>query len=325
MSKLQHKIRHWKPVDRIIAKSKRTSLPGFHKVPIYDVAKFFAIEMQKDGLAERAASVSFNFLMAIPPTFMFIFTLLPLIPLNNIEPTLYSVLRDMSPNQNSYNIIHGVIYDFLHTQRYGLLSFTFVLTFFFSSNGMLGIMRTFNQVYKGNKKRSFFHRRWVAIKLTSLLILLFIVSMTLIIAQNALFNVLFTFLHIQKTALTLFIINAARWVIIIFLFFTIFSLVYTYGPALDQRWRFITAGSTLATILTILTSFGFSFYVNNLSRYNKIYGSLGTLIILMIWIFLNALILLIGYELNACINIAKEDAEERAKNTISEEEMQGFA
>ncbi len=324
MTKVERIILSWKPVKFLTEKSKRIILPGFEKIPLYDVVVFFVKEISIDRLNDRAAAVSFNFLLAIPPTFIFLFTLLPYVPLRGLEEAMYALIHDLTPNKNTFEIVRGVIYDFLHTHRNGLLSFAFLLGFFYSSNAVLGIMRSFDKIYPNFRKRNMFQRRWVAIRITTLLILLVIISASLIIGQNAVFDYIFTWLGIQNIWLKFFV-SLVRWLIIVLLFFSIISLIYTYGPATKKRWKFISAGATLATILFILTSLGFSYYVKNFSRYNQIYGSIGSIIVLMLWIYFNSLILLIGFELNASIETIKEIAKEREEQDKVEEEMQGTA
>jgi membrane protein len=305
MTKLESIILKWKPIRFISEKSKRLILPGFEGVPLYNVVIFFFREIQKDRLTDRAAAISFNFLLAFPPTFIFLFTLLPYIPLSNIESTIYQLLRDLAPNRNTYKILRGIIYDFLHTQRTGLLSFAFLLGMFYSSNAVLGIMHSFDKMHTTFRRRNIFQRRWTAIKLNLLLMLVVIVSVCLIITQNFVFSFIFSKLGVTNELIKSFV-SLVRWIIIVLLFFTIISCIYTYGPAKYKRWKFITAGSTFATILIILTTLGFSYYVNHFSRYNKIYGSIGSIIVLMLWIYVNSLVLLIGFELNASIEVSKE-------------------
>jgi membrane protein len=325
MSKVGDYILNIGWVKRSINKSKKLCLPGFEGLPLYDVLVFFFKEIKDAQLNDRAASISFFFLLAIPPTCIFLFTLLPYIPLKDLENTLYILVGDLTPNQNTYNIVHNIIYDFLHTQRTGLLSFSFLLAVLYSSSAVLGILRSFNKFHPKFKKRGFFKRRWTALKINCLLILLLILSVVLMVAQSSVFTNLLATLHITEGGAKFFV-DLVRWVIIILLFFTVISLIYTYGPAIEERWKFITAGSTLATALTILSTLGFSYYVNNFSNYNQIYGSIGSIIVLMVWIYINSFVLLIGFELNASIELLRQEALARKeKDEHDEEEVKGFA
>lgn len=312
MNRLARHISELSVTQWLLTKSKSLILPGFEGLPFYDVMSFFFKEVARGRLSDRAASISFFFLLAIPPTCIFLFTLLPYIPLDNIENTLYMLVASIAPNQNTYRIVHGIIYDFIHTQRTGLLSFAFLLAIFYSSTAVLGILRSFNKNHPAFRKRNMFQLRWMAIKLNSLLISLLLVSVCLLVAQSTLFGKLLTSLHVTDAVARFFIV-LIRWVIIILLFFTIISIIYTLGPAIKNRWKFISAGSTLATALIILSTLGFSYYVNNFSSYNRIYGSIGSIIVLMTWIYINSFVLLIGFELNASIDMIRQESEARAE------------
>lgn len=312
-------------VKKAINRSKKLVLPGFEGLPLYDVLTFFFKEIKDAQLNDRAASISFFFLLALPPTCIFLFTLLPYIPLKDLENTIYILVGDLTPSQNTYNIVHNVIYDFLHTQRTGLLSFSFLLAVLYSSSAVLALLRSFNKYHPAFQKRSFFKRRWTALKINCLLVLLLILSVVLMVAQSSIFTNLLNTLHVNSSAAKFFI-DVVRWFIIILLFFTVISLIYTYGPAIEERWKFITAGSTLATALIILSTLGFSIYVNNFSNYNRIYGSIGSIIVLMVWIYINSFVLLIGFELNASIELLRQEASARKeKDEHDEEEIKGFA
>lgn len=310
-------------VKRTVSKSRRLVLPGFEGLPLYDVLAFFFKEIQKRQLNDRAGSISFFFLLALPPSCIFLFTLLPYIPLENLEFTVYTLVRDLVPNRNTYQIVHGVIYDFLHTQRTGLLSFSFVLAIFYSSTAVLGILRSFYKQHPSFRRRNFIQLRWMAIKLNCLLILLLITAVCLMVAQSTLLHHLLAPFHLGRPTIRL-LIGIVRWIIIFLMFFTVISLIYTLGPSMHKRWKFLSAGSTMATFLIILTTVGFSYYVNHFSSYNRIYGSIGSVLVLMVWIYINSFVLLIGFELNASINMIRQEAEARAeKEERFEEEVKG--
>ncbi len=297
-------------VRTLIAVSKRLVLPGFEGLPLYDVVKFFLKETKSKSLGDRAAAISFNFLLAIPPFFIFIFTLVPFIPMRHIEPALYRLVEDVTPNYNTYMIIRNMIHDFLYTNRTGLLSISFLTGFFYSSNGLMGIMRSFNKTQPGFKQRKWWQTRLLALQLTAILVLLLLLTLILIVAQGTVQRYLFNLLNIHNHFIRSSI-DAVRWLLIVLLFFAMLAVIYRFAPATTKRWKFINAGSTFATVLMILLTLGFSFFVNNFANYNKIYGSIGTILILMLFLYFNSFILLIGFELNASIRTLKEIAAER--------------
>lgn len=287
-------------------RTKTLILPGFEGIPLYDVLKHFGQETKSRGLGDRARAISFNFLLAIPPFFIFLFTLVPYIPVQNIEPTLYDLAEDLTPNYNTYMIVRGMIHDFLYTHRNGLLSIAFLMGFFYSSNGVMGILRSFSKIQgAGFRKRKWWQNRLIALQLTAILVLLLLITVALIIAQGATLRWLFNIIGIHSTLLRN-VIDIARWVLIIMLFYSVNAVLYRIGAATTTRWKFITAGAAVATICMILVTVGFSWFVNNFGNYNKIYGSIGTILVLMLWVFFNSFILLVGFELNASIRTVSD-------------------
>ncbi|WP_436488300.1 YihY/virulence factor BrkB family protein [Chitinophaga sp. ARDCPP14] len=305
-----------KPYRRLVARTKTLILPGFEGIPLYDVLKHFGQETKSRGLGDRARAISFNFLLAIPPFFIFLFTLVPYIPVQNIEPTLYDLAEDLTPNYNTYMIVRGMIHDFLYTHRNGLLSIAFLMGFFYSSNGVMGILRSFSKIQgAGFRKRKWWQNRLIALQLTAILVFLLLITVALIIAQGATLRWLFNIIGIHSTLLRN-VIDIARWVLIIMLFYSVNAVLYRIGAATTTRWKFITAGAAVATICMILVTIGFSWFVNNFGNYNKIYGSIGTILVLMLWVFFNSFILLVGFELNASIRTISDARKETKKTSL---------
>ena len=294
-------ILHSRPYRRLVNRTKALILPGFEGLPLYDVLKHFGQETRNRELGDRARAISFNFLLAIPPFFIFLFTLVPFVPLRNIEATLYDLAQDLTPNYNTYMIVRGMIHDFLYTHRNGLLSIAFVMAFFYSSNGVMGILRSFGKIQgAGFRKRKWWQNRLIALQLTAILVFLLLITVALIVAQGATLRWIFNLINVKSTLLRN-LIDIARWVLIVMLFYSVNAVLYRIGAATTRKWKFITAGATVATVCMILVTLGFSWFVNNFGNYNKIYGSIGTILVLMLWIFFNSFILLVGFELNASI------------------------
>lgn len=311
-----------RPVQWLTQKSKSLVLPGFEGAPLYDVIVFFLKETAKESLVERAAAISFNFLLAIPPFFIFLFTLVPFIPLQNVEPTLYDLAQTITPNYNSYIIVRDMIHDFLYTQRNTLLSFAFILSFYYSSNGVMGMLRSFDKLLPGFHQRTWWQTRLTALKLTIFLVFLLLATVVLIIMQGTLLASILAYIGIEDVY-SQFLLQVVRWTLIVLLFFAIISVIYKFGPAVQKKWKFISAGSTFATIAMIAVTLGFSYWVTNFARYNQIYGSIGTILVLMLVVYFNSFILLIGFELNTSISTLREIAE--ARNKKESPELQGLS
>ena len=199
-----------------------------------------------------------------------------------------------------------------------MLSFASILTLFFSIQGVVSMILSFNKSHSIYNKRNFFSLRWLALKLTVVLFFLFIFSVALLIVGNQLINIIVSQLNIASS-ITVFLLNALRYVIVLLLYFLSISIIYYYGPATKKKFRFISVGSTLATIASIAASILFSYYVSGLDRYNSIYGFFGSIIMFMSWMYINSFVLLVGFELNASIYYhknLKHKLEEQEEETL---------
>ena len=311
MTKLERIILNFSVIRFLKDKSKHIVLPGFDGVPLYDVIVFFFSQVRRVGLNQRAEAVAFNFLMAVPAGTIFLCTLIPYLPVSKqVTDELLVLTKDIFRSGDTYVLVSNFLRDFLMTPRSGLLSIGFILAVYYASNAMIGIMYSFNKSLLSVSKRNFFQARWMAIKLTTVLILLIIATIILLITQGKIANMLFEWLDI-KNHVVIFLILSIRWVVIGALFFYSVAITYKYAPAVHKRWRLSSPGAIFATLLIIITNFAFSFWVNHFSNYNKVYGSIGTILIIMLLIYINSLLLLIGYELNVSIHSLKAMADER--------------
>lgn len=309
-TRLINKIIHSGPSRFLVEKSKHIVLPGFNGVPLYSVIEFFIQQVKTVGMKDRAAAIAFNFVMAIPPSIIFLFTLLPYLPVSKqLENALYSLIRDIIPGQNHNSPLINFLHDFIRKPRTGLLSLGFILSLYFSSNAILGIMRSFNKSFPGSKKRTGLQNRGVALRLTMILFMLVFVSALLLIARGAVLD----YFGINNREIKN-VINGARWIIVILLFFGCISYIYRFAPSVRKKWKLINPGSILATVLMILCTYLFSYWVNHFANYNQFYGSISTILILMAMIYFNSLVLLIGFELNVSITSLQINTEDRKED-----------
>jgi membrane protein len=290
---------------------KKITLPGFDKVPVYQVIQFLIKETNKDQIPTRARSMAYSFFLAFFPGIIFLLTLLPYIPLDTFQAEFLRILNEVVPDQVANEFIASTVDDLLNKPRQGLLSLGAFLTLYFSIQGVVSMIMSFNKTYSIYTQRNVFQLYWVAFKLTFILFILFIISITLIIVGGYMINIFIDAFDI-KNSLTVFSLNLLRYLIIVSLFFLSISFIYYYGPSTKKRFRFISPGSTFATIASILASIVFSEYVSSIDRYDNIYGIFGSIIIFLVWLYLNAFVILIGFELNASIyyNRAISDQEE---------------
>lgn len=308
-TQLKRKLLVWGPVSFVIRKSKKIILPGFQGIPLFDVTRFFFLQARKTGFTERASAISFNGIMTIPPAVIFLFTLTPYLPISQeFIDQLFSLIRDVMPGERNNGELIRFLSDILNKPRTGLLSTGFLLALFFSSNAVMGIMQSFDRNYIGFTKRKGLQERWVALRLTLILFVLLFITLLALIMQGSVLR----WLGVTNTTL-IFVINNLRWVVIVLMFFFFTSFIYRYAPAVHKRWKLINPGSLVATLLMILFTAGFSYYVSNFSNYNELYGSISAVLILMLLIYFDSLVLLIGFELNVSINSLKHEVDERNK------------
>jgi len=292
-------------VKRLLALLRRSTqtitLPLFDGLSLYDVAIFFWKGIYQGAVTSRAASISFSFFLALFPGVIFVFTLIPFIPIDGFQHELFRLLRDVLP-PNSFDAAYSTITDILTIKRGDLLGITVTAALFFATNGTLALIGNFGQTIHHLNVRGFWSQYLAAFWLTLALALLLIGG----IAVLALGEVWIPTLIPGESGL--WIAALARWVVLLGLVLFAISLLFYYGPMRSAPWRFISPGALLATVLVWLTSYLFGIYVTDFSRYNQLYGSIGTLIIIQLWIYVNAIGLIIGFELNASMARAKKDA-----------------
>lgn len=316
MIKLQRIILESPPIKPIILWSKRILLPGFEKIPLYDVVTFFLKQTQQIGLNERAASISFNFLMAVPPLLIFLFTLLSYIPgSKSLYTEILVLLNNIIPDDTTYQMIKKVMDDFFAGGT-GTLSFGLLLAIYFSSNATLTIMRTFRKsmLHIEVEDRNFIQVRWSAIRLTAIIILLLLATILIMLTQTVLLKWVTDQLNIEDQWSDL-LFNIGHFAVTFLLIFLAIGLIYKYAPHVQKKWKIRSPGAILATVLIMAFTYLFSYWVNNIASYNKVYGSLGSILILMFLVFVNSLVLLIGFELNVSINSLKRLSEKRNQTT----------
>ncbi|HVX51420.1 MAG TPA: YihY/virulence factor BrkB family protein [Chitinophagaceae bacterium] len=305
MTRLETILVKSRPVTWIREWSKRKTLPGLYGLPIYDVWKFFFKQVKNIGLNERAATISFNMVMAIPAATIFLFTLLPYLPISKeIYKQLFSIVRDISPNDQTRKFIIGFLNDFFNSPKRGLLSIGFVLALFYSSNAMMGIIRTFDRSIVEKHRSNFLFKRMRAVALILITIIIIIATALISAGQGELFIFILKSLKI-KNAHTKNLIQGLRWIIIVLLFLYSIAFIYKYAPSVKKRWRLLSTGAVFATILITVTTWLFAVWAQNFSNYNRFYGSIGTVLMIMMLIFVNSFILLIGFELNITIHALK--------------------
>jgi len=269
-------------------------LPGFDRQSLLFVLRHLVSGVQKSSLTNRAYAVAFNFLLGFFPALIFFFTLLPYLPVEGSQEQLLVYLGHLLPS-GAYQLMEETINDLLNTKRGNLLSIGFISTLFFATRGINTLITTFDESAYIVGKRNFLKQRLVSFILLIILSLLLMTSVTLIIFGRAFLEYLGDTGYFVSN-FNLIAAQGLNWFVITSLIYISISFIYWLGPTGISRWKFFSAGSSFTTGLLILTTLGFAFYVNNFSQYNKLFGSIGTIIVIMIWTYLVSLVLLLGFE-----------------------------
>ncbi len=292
-----------KKLDQIVLKAKKITVPFFDGLPLYDVARFFWKGIYDGAITTRASAIAFNFILAMFPAIIFLFTLIPYIPIDNFQNQLMDLIQSVMPDK-AFLAIQGTIQDIIILPRGSLLSFGFLAAFIFSTNGLVSIIVAFNATIHAIETRNIISLYLTAFGLSLILTLLTTLSVAMITVSTRVMDFLLV-KQIIRLDYIYYLVVGGKWLIILLLFFFAFAFLFYFAPARKMRFRFISAGGTFATALSILISVGFSFYINNFGKYNILYGSIGTLVVVMLYFYFMALILLIGFELNASIRSAR--------------------
>lgn len=297
IEKIKDKLEHYR--KRLESVLRLIVIPGFGGVPLYDVLVYFIRGFTQVNLIDRAAAVAFNVFLALFPTILFLFTLIPYFPLQGVTTSVLEALHDILP-PGTYDSVSSTINEIMSIEHGGLMSIGLLLAFYFSTSAVSSFFRGFNMGDKEFGQVSFFKEQIYSILVMLMFVVLLLLSLVLMTLGQKLLPILFTKIHLYK-GITVFMINLVRWLIVIFALIVAMSLLYYFGNPRSKKFKLFTPGSLLFTGLFIVGTILFNFYISNISTYNLLYGSIGGLIIFVIWIYFNCILVLIGYELNKSI------------------------
>jgi membrane protein len=282
--------------DNTYLKDKKTSLSA--------ILQILLRKIRKDELDARANAVAFNLTLSVFPAIIFLFTLIPYFPIPNLDKLIMDFLGQVLP-YGIYEEASTTIHDIVSRPRANLLSLGFFLTLYVATNGMIALMDAFNRSYRTGEKRSFIKKRLIAVALTFIVAFVLFIAIILLITGNLVLKWLMEY-KLLTDDLSYYSISFLQYFVVFFVFFVAISCIYYLAPAISKRWTFFSVGSIVAAILCITVTHLFSFYISNFASYNRLYGSIGTFIGLMIWFYLLSFILILGFEINASIDEARQ-------------------
>ncbi len=257
----------------------------------------------------RAAAVAFNFTLAVFPTIIFLFTLIPYIPIHHLDLQIMDFMENVMP-RGLFIEAQATILDIISKKRGNVLSLGFLFAIYASTSGMMALMNTFNLTYRTSENRGFVKQRLVGLMLNFLLTFILFIAIVILIVGRQVIDISLERGWLNED-INYFALQIIRYFVVFAVLFITVSIIYYVAPSIHKRWTFFNSGSITASILIILSTNLFSYYLSNFATYNKLYGSIGTIIALMLWLYLIALILIIGFEINVSMDHAK------AKNNFS--------
>ena len=287
------------PVVNILVKlGKKIKIPGLQGMSLYDVIEMYIIGIVKGALTTRAGGIAFSFFMAIFPFMLFILSLIPYIPIEGFQDNLFWLIQEMLPPK-TFEAVDLVLKDIINNQYSGLLSFGFLASIFLMTNGVNAIFGGFEYSYHVTEMRSVFLAYIVSLGVSLLMSFFLIITVVAIIFYQLSLIRIGNISWLDTSDLDLF--YWGRALLFLIMIFTIVSLLFRFGTKQGKDVKFFSAGAILTTLLSLFSFYLFGIYVVKFATYNELYGSIGTLLILMLFVWLNAIILLLGFELNASI------------------------
>ncbi len=312
------KVRYSKVFNQI-----RSFLQGIYlwdaTVSLYWVLKILISKIIKIDIDQRASSVAFSFVLAVFPSIIFVFTLIPYIPVAHLDVQIMHILAEIMPKE-LYKVASITIQEIVSKPRVDILSIGFLIALYASTSGMMSLMRAFNMTHKTTESRSFLRARMVAFFLTLLLAFVLVIAILTLIIGRIVADIMLDE-GLLSANITYYTLNFTTYFVIFLLFLISVSIIYYFAPATQKKWKFFNVGSITSSFLIILITNVFSYYLSNFASYNKLYGSIGTLIALMIWLYLIALVLILGFDINASLREAKRLNTQKTSASQTETEV----
>ncbi|GAB4395366.1 MAG: YihY/virulence factor BrkB family protein [Microscillaceae bacterium] len=318
MASWLQKLLDWKTYQSTLHRLRKTKIQR-RSVPLLKVGQVLYAKLVHTNVHQQASAIAFSFTLSLFPTILFLFSLIPFVAGTMAMPDLVAqVLALMSQviPEGIFEFVAPTIADILQNPRVDLLSFGFLFAIYAATSGVVDLMHTFNANFAYSEKRSFFKKRLIAVGLTFLFAFLLVFAVAIIPVAELAFHFLQKYRLLGEQTLY-YLFGIFRYALAFLVFYVGISYIYYIAPAVRRQWRFFSLGSSLAALFVIISTKGFSYYLSNFATYNKLYGSIGTLIALMIWLYLLAWILLLGFALNASIAEAKMAHEKEIKQRLN--------
>jgi len=286
---------------------------------LYDLGRIFLIQLQKDDILERAGSMAFSYTIALFPMILFLLNLIPY--LQDIFPyiTTQNILtftQEILPEE-IYSQSEATIMDIVSKPRQSLLSLGFFFALFASTQGVVSMMNSFNSVYQTKENRGFFQSRGIAISIVFILALTVITASLVMILGEIIIRRLDE-MQVFNSGFMIFLFSSLKFIILLFMFYITTAFIFRFAPAVHDKWKFFSMGAKLAGLLTTFGFYGFTFYLNNFASYNRLYGSIGTLIGLMLWLLITSIIIIVCFEVNVSLDLVEENKKRKRSTEVED-------
>ncbi|OMP32759.1 YihY/virulence factor BrkB family protein [Mangrovimonas sp. DI 80] len=307
---LEEKLESIPVISTFMRLLKKIQLPALEGLTLYDLLKLYITGIVKGAVTSRASAIAFSFFTAIFPFLLFILILIPHIPIDGFREEFLMFLESFLPPKTSDFFFANIFGNIENNERGGLLSSVFLLSIMLMANGVSAVFSGFESSYHEQLTRSVFRQYLLAVGVALILALLLIITVAIFgYFEIYIIQPLLDSLHQQGLApkesnVTWLIV--AKYVFFVLMVYIATAVLYYFGTKEGKSSKFFSVGALLTTLLIILNSYFFGIYIENFSQYNELYGSIGALLILLFYLWLNSNILLLGYELNATINRLKK-------------------
>ncbi len=303
LKRLKRKLLFARVNRRLIGWAKRIVPPGFEGFNLYQISRFFFSALAEGDLVTRASAISFKLFVAFFPAVIVLLTLIPFIPIEDFQEKLLGSFEEMLPGE-VYRFIETTLHDLLVKKHGTLLSISFLVGVFVASNSIDAILRGFSGSTNLTTWHSPIKQRLLSLGLLLALPLLIVLSIPVLALGGTAIRTL-NDLGVFTSDLQVFALFTAKWLVSILLVLTFVSLLYSAGDPTTSRFRIVTPGALLAVILILVVSQALGFVFSHITDYNALYGSIGAILAVQLWIYVNMIVLLIGYELNTSIMRAR--------------------
>lgn len=288
-------------INSIVEYTKKINLPGIEGFSFYDLMETYIVGIAKGTFSSRAGAIAFSFFMALFPFILFVLNLIPYVRIENFQQEFLMLIDEMLPPQTA-QFFNPIMLDIAANPRGSLLSFTLILAIFLMSNGVNAIFSGFEYSFYVRKKRSIIRQYLIAVLVSIFLALvLFVAVIALLIGQYIILNLNEEARLLDNIAW----ISIMRYISFVVLIYIIIATLYYFGTKESRSYRFFSLGAIITTGLFMLTTYLFGVYIENFSAYNELYGSIGALLVMMLYIWINSNLLLLGFEINVTIHRLK--------------------